>query len=112
MNVVLYEDNLMWSVRTRNGLEAMGHRVTVVSKPATDLPNADLIIVNLGAKSFDAFQLVTDLKATGAKILGHVGHKEKDLWKKGEEAGCTKVVSNGSLANRLVAVIAEVFPKE
>lgn len=108
MRVVLYEDNLMWSVRTKNGLQAMGHEVTVQGKPTDDLPGADLAIVNLGAKGFDAFELVGRLRQGGVLTLGHVGHKEKDLWQKGLEAGCTKVVSNGSLANRLVAVISEL----
>lgn len=108
MRIVLYEDNLMWSVRTKNGLQAMGHEVTVLNKPTEDVAEVDLAIVNLGAKSFDAFELASRLKQRGVRTLGHVGHKEKDLWQKGIEAGCTKVVSNGSLANRLVAVISEL----
>jgi hypothetical protein len=105
MKVLLFEDNLMWSVRTRNGLEAMGHEVVVAAKPGGELPAADLAIVNLGATSFDPFVLLPRLKARGVTVIGHVGHRDKELWKRGEEAGCDRVVSNGTLANRLSTVV-------
>ena len=107
MKVLLLEDNLLWSVRTRKGLESLGHEVAVMARMKHDLPQADLAIVNLGARSFEPFETVRQLKAKGAKVIGHVGHKEKDLWKLGEEAGCDRVVSNGTLANRLAAVMDE-----
>ena len=104
MKVLLLEDNLMWSVRVRKGLESLGHKVTVATEPS----EADLAIVNLGARAFDPFAAIATLKKGGTTVIGHVGHKEKDTWKRGEEAGCDKVVSNGTLANRLKAVIDDV----
>lgn len=105
MRVLLLEDNLMWSVRTRKGLEALGHEVTVLSRPQGQLPESDLVIVNLGATRFDAIEQVKALKQRGTRTIGHVGHKDKGQWKAGEQAGCEKVVSNGTLANRLQAVM-------
>lgn len=110
MKVLLLEDNLMWSVRTRNGLVALGHEVAVFSKADGELPPADLAIVNLGATRFDAISAVVMLKKRGTRTIGHVGHKDKELWKRGEEAGCDKVVSNGTLANKLGSVIEPLTP--
>ena len=109
MKVLLLEDNLIWSVRTRKGLESLGHEVAVMARLKHDLPAADLAIVNLGARSFDPFEAIEGLRARGTRVLGHVGHKEKDLWRQGEDAGCDQVVSNGSLANRLKAVLDEAL---
>jgi len=100
MKILLCEDNLMWSVRVKNGLVALGH------EPVKDEAEADLAIVSLSARAFDPFETVAKLKERGVPTICHVGHKEKDLWKRGEEAGCDQVVSNGSLANRLEAVLA------
>ena len=100
MKVLLCEDNLMWSVRVKNGLVALGH------EPVKEATEADLAIVSLSARAFDPFEAVAKLKQQGVQVIGHVGHKEKDLWARGEQAGCDQVVSNGSLANRLEAVLA------
>ena len=105
MKVLLLEDNLMWSVKVRNGLETLGHKVTVATQPM----EADIAIVNLGARAFDPIEAVKQLKKQGTTTVGHVGHKEKDLWEKGEKAGCDKVVSNGTLANRLESVMDEAL---
>ncbi len=105
MKVLLFEDNLMWSVRMKNGLVALGHEPVTVSAVPEGV-EADLAIVSLSARAFDPFELVEELKLSGVRVLGHVGHKEKDLWARGEQAGCDQVVSNGSLANRLEAVLA------
>ena len=105
MKVLLLEDNLMWSVRTRKGLETLGCKVIVVSKPTDELPPADLAIVNLGAKSLDPFKCIAALKKRGTRTIGHIGHKEKDIWEQGEKAGCDVVVSNGSLAHKLASLI-------
>jgi hypothetical protein len=107
MKVLLLEDNLMWSVRTVRGLETLGHTVALVSRSTGEYPDADLAIVNLSARAFDPYEAVAALKKKGIKTIGHIGHKEKEVWEKGEKAGCDKVVSNGSLAKRLEAVIDE-----
>ena len=92
----------MWSVKVKNGLAALGHEPVVTKEPQ----DADLAIVSLSATAFDPIGTVKVLKAKGIRVIGHVGHKEKDKWAAGEEAGCDQVVSNGSLANRLEAVLA------
>lgn len=107
MKVLLLEDNLMWSVRVRNGLEALGHSVAI----STEAKEADLAIVNLSARAFDPLKAVNELKKMGVQTIGHVGHKEKEIWNKGKEAGCDVVVSNGTLANRLSSVIDDIVKK-
>jgi hypothetical protein len=106
MKVLLLEDNLMWSVRVRKGLESLGHTV-LVSAETEAMPYVDLAIVNLSAGAFDPFDAVRKLKLNNTRVIGHVGHKDKELWRQGQEAGCDKVVSNGTLANRLKAALEE-----
>ncbi len=106
MRVLLLEDNLMWSVRTKNGLQTLGHDVIVMAREG-GFPKVDLAIVNLGSTSFDPFDAIPKLKEIGIRVIGHVGHKDKELWKRGEDAGCDKVVSNGTLAKKLKTVVSE-----
>lgn len=104
MRVLLLEDNLMWSVRVMNGLKTLGHEVVI----SIDDAPIDLAIVDLATTVGDPMETVRQLRAKGVRVLGHVGHKDKELWRQGEEAGCDKVVSNGSLANRLQAVLTDL----
>lgn len=104
MRVLLLEDNLLWSVRVRNGLQTLGHEVLVFSKMG-ELPSVDLAIVNLGSRAFSPLDAVRQLKAQGVRVIGHIGHKEKEVWKNGIDAGCDKVVSNGTLAKKLEEVV-------
>ena len=103
MKVLLLEDNLLWSVRTRKGLETLGCKVVVSSKG--EVQECDLAIVNLGAQAFDALKAVEALKKGGVRTIGHAGHKEKELLEKGKKAGCDEVVSNSTLAHKLASLV-------
>lgn len=106
MKVLIVEDNLMWSERLRRGAAALGHQATV-SPDGTSEAVPDLALVNLGLRQGNAAAIIRSLKARGVRVVGHAGHKEKDLLAAGEAAGCDRVVSNGTLAARLPEVLSQ-----
>lgn len=84
----------------------MGHEVEV-GEEATQ--TADVAIVNLSQPSLKPFEAVRALKARGVRVLGHAGHKEKDLISEGMQAGCDRVVSNSELTFKLREIIESAF---
>lgn len=96
MKVLLFDDNLMWSARLTKSLRALGHEPAVASA-VPDATDAAAAIVNLGSAKFDATEVVPRLRALGVHVIGHAGHKEKDLLALGKSAGCDTLASNSKL---------------
>lgn len=103
MTVLLYERNLLWSVRLKNAFAALGHEAKVADAPA----GADLAVVNL-SETERASALVPELRALGVPILAHAGHREKELMALGRELGVERLATNGQLANDLPGVLARM----
>lgn len=81
----------------------LGHEIEVVpDAPAHS--NADVAIVNLsqGEKALDA---VRTLGALGIKVIGHAGHKERELLEGGKVAGCELTVSNSAITHKFAEVL-------
>jgi hypothetical protein len=106
LNVLIIEDNLLWSTRVANALKIAGHSYQLADAlpPVT---NADLAIVNLSLSKSDPFVCIESLVRLGMPILAHAGHKEKELWQKARASGCEKVVSNSELVNKLGQLLEE-----
>jgi len=102
MKVLVLETNLMWSARLRQSLVAFGHEAVV----AGVVPDGefDLAIVNLGEPK--VADQVANLKARGISILGHAGHKGKDLMALGRELGIDRLATNSQLTNKLPELVA------
>lgn len=100
MEVLVFEDNLLWSSRLQKTLRSLGHEPTVLTHtpPSTDAP---LAIVNLSARAFDPTSVVGDLRALGVYVIGHAGHKEKELLTLGKEAGCDRLATNSQVTFEL-----------
>ncbi len=105
MRVAVFEDNLMWSARLIQSLKALGHEPTLVTKVEEEWGNPEAAIVNLGSSTLQATVLVPQLHEIGAKVIGHAGHKEKDLLTLGAEAGCDTVATNSELTFKLQALL-------
>jgi hypothetical protein len=103
MKVLVYEDNMMWSARLMNSLQKLGHEAQLVQTP--EARAADAAIVNLGSENLDPVNLVPALKEIGVVVIGHAGHKEKDLLSLGREAGCQIVATNGELTYKIEALL-------
>lgn len=102
MRVLLLEDNLLWSVRLANGIRALGHEA---SGDASAGP-FDLAIVNLSSPACCDEGILGALKSEGTVIVGHAGHKEAPILRRGVEVGCDHTVSNGTLSHKLADVLA------
>ena len=108
MTVLILENNLMWSVRLRHGLVALGHDAKVVENVSAPFEPAQLAILNLGVESFATADVVARLKSAGCRVVAHAGHKESPLMSLGNELGCDQVVSNSTLTHKLAEIVA--FP--
>lgn len=97
MKVLVLENNLMWSSKLHRTLGHFGHEATV----ATTVPAEpwDVAIVNLGVESLRAS--IPSLVQTGVFVIGHAGHKEKDLQQIGRELGCHKLATNSELTFKI-----------
>ncbi|MCH8274963.1 MAG: hypothetical protein IH851_09250 [Armatimonadetes bacterium] len=107
MKVLIVERNLIWTARLSKAVAASGHEGVVVSGIGEELPATDLAIVNLSDPALRPFECVEKLRSAGVPVLGHAGHKEKELWEKGRDAGCDRIVSNGEITFKLPEILKE-----
>lgn len=108
VKVLVFEDNLLWSVRLSNSLKALGHEPVVISRPQKEAQKAEAAIVNLSSTVNDLVPLVAGLRAQGTYVIAHAGHKDKALLASGKEAQCDAVVTNGTLTHKLADVLLPV----
>ena len=105
MKILIFEDNLMWSARLVQSLRALGHEPVVrTSLPATD-EGAEVAIVNLGSPTLRPEDLVPMLNEMGVRVIGHAGHKEKDLHSLGRDLGCHTLATNSELTFKLESLV-------
>ena len=105
MTVLIFERNLLWSVRLQKALATLGHEARVVE--AVPEGGADLAIVNLSEG--DRIEgLVEELRGRGVAVLAHAGHKEKELMALGKALGVDRLATNGQMANDLAGVLARM----
>ena len=97
MKILVLERNLLWSSRVKRTLEPLGHAVTVATTAPLHL-DFDLAVVGLAD---DAFNDIGPLCEAGITVIGHAGHKEKELIARGLAAGCDRVLSNSELTFKL-----------
>ena len=108
MRVLVYEDNLMWSSRLMQSLRGLGHEAVLLTQ--AEIEEGDVAIVNLSSPKFNAKEFVPKLVEAGVRVVGHAGHKEKDLIAMGKAAGCDHVASNSELTFKLDQVLGLVGP--
>ncbi len=105
MNILLFEDNLLWSSRLMKTLTALGYAPQVVTQ-VPETTDAEMAIVNLGSPTLGA--CVKELNARGIHVIGHAGHKEKDLLALGKEVGCDTLATNSELTFKIEALLARL----
>ena len=108
MKILILEDNLMWAPRLFKTVQAVGHEAVVISKIPEEIPPADIAIVNLGSTSMPAQDLVPRIRRAGIKVLGHAGHKEKELHQIGKEIGCDYLATNSEITHKLPDILARM----
>lgn len=105
MTLAIYEDNLMWSVRLSTAAKALGHEAVVIGKREAAPKGAKVAIVNLGSANFEPEKLVPELLAQAVVVIGHAGHKEKDLLALGQAAGCSILATNSELTHKFREIL-------
>jgi hypothetical protein len=106
VRILVYEDNLMWSVRLEKTLRALNHQPVTFARPEPQ--PADAAIVNLGAASLEPEILVPRLRQLGVHVIGHAGHREKELHELGRVIGCDTLATNRELTYSLERLLVVV----
>lgn len=104
MRVLLYEDNLIWSSRLLKSLRSLGHDPVLLEKP--EVQEGPVAIVNLGSSQLEPCLLVPKLVEGGVVVIGHAGHKEKDLLELGKSSGCQVLATNSQITFKLDEVLS------
>jgi len=104
MKVLLFDDNLIWSVRFTQTLRALGHE-PVQNQGIPEETDAQVAILNLGSPKIDAAALVPALQRLGVRVIGHAGHKEKELHALGRAVGCDVLATNRQITHDLGALL-------
>jgi CheY-like chemotaxis protein len=90
--VVVLADDLIWQTRLTNILEGIGARVDRRrSGLAESLADADAMVVDLTARSYDAIAAIEQGSAAGLRILAVGQHDDAALRKKALAAGAERV---------------------
>lgn len=97
----------MWSVRLERALAGLGHEPVASTGGIPDGP-FDAAVVNLGQGGTDWPALVQSLHDRSMLVVGHAGHKEKDLHELGKLAGCDLLATNAELTMKLASVLSRV----
>ena len=89
-------------------LKALGHEPLLRSKLPADSEGAVVAIVNLGSPKIHTAELIPGLKSLGIHVIGHAGHKEKELMAFGKDAGCDTLATNSELTFKIEALLKRI----
>jgi DNA-binding NarL/FixJ family response regulator len=99
--VALFDDLLLGS-NVLGMLKAAGHDATLSGGADVHPENADVLIVDLAAGTFDGVGIVTSLRAsgelTGTRTLGVYSHVDADTRNRAQAAGFDLVVPRSRMA--------------
>ncbi|MBX3120424.1 MAG: hypothetical protein KF784_15295 [Fimbriimonadaceae bacterium] len=110
MQVLIFEDNLIWSGRFTHSLKGLGHD-PVVASAVPETTEAKVAIVNLGSTTLCPSEIVPLLREKGIYVIGHAGHKEKELHALGAEIGCDRLATNSEITFKIETLISTAFSK-
>jgi hypothetical protein len=108
MRIFVFEDNLMWSSRLLQTLKALGHEPVLRTTIPAESEGAEAAIVNLGSLRIPTAELIPKLRELGVHVIGHAGHKEKELMQFGKDAGCDTLATNSELTFKIESLLAKV----
>ncbi len=119
--VLLIDDNLFFLDKLKHQVEAAGFApksamfsAAVDSALDSRLPAA--VVVNLEADRMDALAIIADLRAhqglASTPIVAFAGHVKPELLQQGQEAGATRVVTNGQIASGLAQMLQELCAEQ
>jgi len=112
MKILVFEHDLIWASRMTRSLSALGHEPVVRKAMPDESEGAEAAIVNLGNERLDPNVLVPRLHELGVKVIGHAGHKEKELHALGRVAGCDVLATNSELTFKIEALVQKLQARD
>jgi CheY-like chemotaxis protein len=108
-SVVAVFDDLLLGSNVLGMLRAAGHDARLAGGADVDPGDVSVLVVDLGAGSFDGIALVDRLRADGAlqstRTLGVYSHVDADTRRRAEAAGFDLVVPRSRMAREGAALI-------
>lgn len=110
-SVLVVADDLIWSTRLiayvgRVGARARSVRDMTGLRAALQEPPA-LVVVDLGARSFDGVEAVREAAAAGPTVIAIGPHEDQALRKRALRAGARRVYANSKMHRDGVALLRE-----
>lgn len=113
VQIVVADDDLMFSARLSASVAQLGYRPRVVRSDEAlraalgQAPRA--VILNLAARGFDATEAIRRIKGDEATrsipLLGFCGHRDVERARAAKAAGCDAVTTNGVVSADLRRVL-------
>jgi DNA-binding NarL/FixJ family response regulator len=114
--VVAVFDDLLLGSNVLGMLRAAGHEATLTGGAGVHADGADVVIVDLGASTFDGVSVVESLTAAGelggSRLLGVYSHVEADTRNRAQAAGFDLVVPRSRMAREGAALIDRILSSE
>ena len=83
----------------KQSVAGFGHEPTVALKVPESPECFDVAIVGLASEPMRAE--IPKLVALGVHVIGHAGHKDKELHALGRELGCHELATNGQITFKI-----------
>jgi hypothetical protein len=106
--VVAFVPDLLFGSNVVGALSAAGHEPVLVSsleQLRTELPGADLLVVDLTTDSQARIGLLRGLAPDGVKTLAFYSHVEADVRTQAEQAGFDLVIPRSRMAREGAALV-------
>jgi hypothetical protein len=104
--VLIVADDLIWTTRLRGAVERAGARPVVASRGTAKEHNADLVVVDLGGRTYDGVAAVADAHQGEQRTIAVGQHEDIDLRKRALAAGAQRVYSYNKMFTDGPSVIA------
>ena len=112
--VVAVFDDLLLGSNVLGMLRAAGHEATLTGGAGVHPNGADILIVDLGAATFDGVAVVESLTAAGeleeTRTIGVYSHIDADTRRRAEAAGFDLVVPRSRMAREGPQLVARLTP--
>ncbi|HEY3413321.1 MAG TPA: hypothetical protein VGM51_09740 [Armatimonadota bacterium] len=100
--IYLITDNILFSSKimanlNANALEVMSFAAPAPLRAAIAEKQPVCVLVNLNARTYDAIELVKELKAAGHTVVAFCGHSDTTTREAGVAAGADKVIANSAI---------------
>ena len=111
MKVAALVDDLFFTSKITATAGLTGCQVLFYRSAAEVPDDADRVLVDLNAKSFDAIQQIRTLKARHpAPVLAYFSHVETETKQRAEQAGADEILARSSFVARLPKILVEGTP--